>query len=66
MATVRGIGDDDFVRLGVDEHHKLYWDGKPVVTEERLTLTWWVNIAVVVGALSTFAMAVFEALKFFR
>lgn len=64
MPTVRGISYDDLGRLGVDEDNRLYWDGRPVVVQERLALAWWVNVAVVVGALSTLALATIEALRF--
>lgn len=66
MPKVRGITFDELDKLGVDETNRLYWDGKPVVIEERLTLAWWVNVAVLVSALSTLTLAVLEGLKFLR
>ena len=64
MPKMRGITYDQLGLIGVDENYRLYWDGKPVVTEERLTLAWWVNVAVVIGALSTLALAVLDVLRF--
>ena len=64
MPKVRAITIDELDHLAVDENNRLYWDGKPVVTDERLTLAWWVNVAVVIGALSTLALAVLDVLRF--
>jgi hypothetical protein len=64
MPTVHGIQFDELGRLGVDETGRLYWDNKPVVTEERITLAWWVNAAVTVGGVSTFVLALLAVLKF--
>jgi hypothetical protein len=65
MSEVKTIRIDDLDRLGVDETNKLYWDGKPLVTEERIVLARWVNVAVVVGSLAAFLTAIVEILKFF-
>ena len=50
--------------LGIDEHGRMYWNGKPVVTAQRVLLSWWMGLAVVVGALSTLAIALFNALAY--
>lgn len=65
MATPKMIGLDQLDRLGIDENNKLYWDGKPLVTEERIVLARWVNAAIILGAISTLALAAIEALRFF-
>jgi hypothetical protein len=54
MSNVHGITWDEIGRLGVDENH----------IEERITLAWWVNAAVVLGGVSTFVLAVLGVLKF--
>jgi hypothetical protein len=64
MPMIHGITYDELGRLGVDDDNRLYWDEKPVVLESRLALAWWVNIAVVVGALATAVLASIEVLKF--
>jgi hypothetical protein len=51
--------------LGVDEDNRLYWNGQSIVTEQKVTLQWWVNVAFIITGLSTLALAVFEGLKFF-
>lgn len=56
---------DDLDRLGIDEENNLYWDKKPLVTEEKITLQKWVNFAIVIGAGSTLILAIIEVLKFF-
>lgn len=38
-SDVHGITWDDTGRLGVGSDNRLYWDGKPVVTESRLGFT---------------------------
>ena len=65
MPTIHDIQYDELGRFGVDENNRLHWDRKPVVTEERLTLAWWVNLSVVLGGLATVLLAVLETLKFF-
>lgn len=65
MSKIKTIGMDDLDRLGVDETNKLYWDGKPIVTEERIALALWVNVAVIVGSAAAALTALVEILKFF-
>jgi hypothetical protein len=43
--------------LGIDERGRLYWNGEPVVTAQRVLLPWWMNLAVVAGGLSMLAIA---------
>jgi len=64
MATIRPITIDELVRLGLDDNERLYWDRKPVVTEQRITLQAWVNTAVIPGALSTAMLATVQVLRF--
>ena len=52
--------------LGIDEHGRLYWNGEPVVTTQRVLLSWWMSLAVVIGGLSTLAIALFNALAYLR
>ena len=52
--------------LGIDEEARLYWNGQRIVTEQKITLGWWVNLSVVVGGLSTAVAAIFSALTYFK
>ncbi len=53
-------------KLGIDEDLQLYWNGQQIVTEQRIKISLWVNIAVIVGSLSTFIIALFTVLIYFR
>ena len=45
--------------LGIDNETKsLYWNGEKIVTDQRLSLKWWVNLSIVIGGMSTLAMAI--------
>ena len=50
--------------LGIDEHGRLYWNGEPVVTAQRVMLSWWTNLAIVAGGLSMLAIACLNILTF--
>ncbi len=51
--------------LGFDEDGWLCCDGKRVLTEQRVTLTSWVNRSIVAAGLSTVVLAVMAVLEFF-
>ena len=51
--------------LGIDEHGALYWNGKPVVTEQKVTLQWWVNLSAILAALSTVVIAILATITYF-
>ena len=51
--------------LGIDDDGNLYWNSEPVVTEKKISLKWWVNLAAIIGAFSKLAIAVFTALTYF-
>jgi hypothetical protein len=60
MVSMKGIG-----LLGVDDQHRMYWDGHPVEIRRRLDLTggqtlfaWATLVAVVIGALGTVTQGV--------
>lgn len=52
--------------LGIGKDGRLYWNGRVLVTEQRVSLAWWVNFSVVVGGLSTFVIALFTVLLYLR
>jgi hypothetical protein len=52
--------------LGIDDEARLYWNGRPVVTEQQVSLSWWVNGAAILTGVSTAVIAVFTALLYFK
>lgn len=64
MSNVRPVSLEQLDKLGVDEDNRLYWNGQPVILEEKLTLQWWINVSAVLGALSGVTLAVIEVLRF--
>ena len=69
MSKVHPITQEKLDNFGFDDDNYIYWkvDGKykKLKTEEKITLNWWVNGAVIIGALSTATLAVIEFLRFF-
>ncbi len=53
------------VSLQIDDYGRLYWNGELVVTEQRVKLQPWVNVAVILGAAGAVLQGVFAALTFF-
>jgi len=49
---LHGMGE-----LGIDENNRLYWNKSPIVTKADISFIWWVNIAIVIGAISTMVLA---------
>jgi len=49
--------------LGIDENCKLYWNKKEILTKQKITLQWWVNIGIILAAASTLALAVLALLQ---
>lgn len=49
--------------LGIDEDWNLYWNKKRVITKGKVTLQWWVNVAIICASASTLALAIFAALE---
>lgn len=41
--------------LGIDDDGWLYVNGERVITQQKVRLDWWVNVAVVLGALGALA-----------
>ena len=63
MPTIHGIRIGEFGRLGVDEQNRLYWDGKPLITKQAVTVDWWLATAAIVTAVSTAALAIVGILQ---
>lgn len=57
-------GRDHFGLSVDDETGELYWNRKKIITEQKLSLTWWVNAAIILGAISTAALALLDLLRF--
>ena len=51
--------------LGVSDDNKIYWNGKPIKTENKISLNFWQTIGTALVVLSTVVIAVFEVLDFF-
>ena len=62
--TISTISLDQLDRLSVDDvSGRLYWDGKEVVT--TLSLPWYVNIAVIIGASGAVVAALWPIFRFY-
>jgi len=57
------LDDGKVGKLGIDDDANLYWNGKKVVTKEKVALEWWVNLSIILGAISTSAIAIFTGLN---
>ena len=62
--NIKTISIDELDKLGIDENNKLYWDGKPLLTEEKIILQKYVNASIIIGAFSTAVIAFIETLKY--
>jgi len=51
--------------LGIDERGQLYWRGEPIITEQRVSLPWWIGLSFVIGSLSLFVIAAMVAWPLF-
>ena len=49
--------------LEIRDDNRLYWKGKPVATEERIKLGVWVNLAIILGGISTAVLAFIEIVQ---
>ena len=56
--------DDRKVSLGLGKDSQLYVNGQRIVTEQKVSLQWWVNLAIAVGGLSTAVLAIVAVLQF--
>lgn len=50
--------------LGIDDQGRLYWNKKPVVTEQKIKLELWVNVFVIIASLATVLSAILSLLQF--
>lgn len=58
------IALDDLARLAIDDGNgRLFWDGKEVLTV--LSLRWYVEVAIIVGAVAAAIAAVWPIVRFF-
>ena len=58
---VRGISLEGVSLFGLDERHRLYWDGRPVEVRRTLTLTLWQRLAAITTVLATVITAISAA-----
>jgi len=52
--------------LGIDDDGNLYVNGERVVTEQKITLKWWVDVAVIFGALGAFSQGFVSVYLMFK
>lgn len=50
--------------FGIGEDGQAYWNGKPIVTEEKVVLQLWVNIALIVTAIAVVGQMLFAGLAY--
>lgn len=50
--------------FAIGDDGKAYWNGKPIVTEEKVVLQLWVNIALIVTALAVVGQMIFAGLAY--
>ena len=60
---VKPISIDGLDALGVSDDGYIYWDGKRIVTEKRLTLSMWQKIGAILTVLATLVIAAESALN---
>ncbi len=58
---VRGISLEGVSLFGLDERHRLYWDGRPVEVRRTLTLTLWQRLAAITTVLAAVITAISAA-----
>jgi len=51
--------------LGIDRKGRLYWNRRAVITEQKVSLQWWVNISIIIASLSTLLIAIMTVLHYF-
>ena len=59
----RTVSLDELDKFETDDNDRLYWKGAAVVTELRLSLSWWTGTAVIFAAISTFGMFMIMGLQ---
>ena len=52
--------------FGIDDDGQLYWNGKPVVTEKKVKLQWWVNCSAIAAAAASVVMAIVAVAEYLR
>lgn len=60
------LPDGRELTFGIGDDGKAYWNGKPIVTEEKVVLQSWLNMAIVITAIAAAAQAIFAGLAYFR
>ncbi len=60
----KGITYGQISRLSVDDKQRLLWDGKPVVTREKVLLGWWVNGAIIIGGIGALLQGIMSLLAY--
>ena len=51
--------------LGIDGEGRLYWNRQAIITEQKVSLQWWVNISIIIASLSSLLIAIMAVLNYF-
>ena len=52
--------------LGIDDDGWLYVNGERVITSQKVRLDWWVNLALVLGAVGAFAQGLVAVCSMYK
>jgi len=66
MPSRHPIQSNEIGKLEVDSDNRLWWDGKLVMTEVRLSLPWAVNVAAILAAGATIVSAIVALLSYLQ
>lgn len=55
----------DLGRLGIDVEKRLHWDGEPVETRQRISLSFWQKVGACLTVASAVVVALVNALSYF-
>jgi hypothetical protein len=64
--SVSPITMDELAEFSVDKEGQLYWRGKRVKTEQRITFSFWQGLAAVLVTTGTFASGLTAVLEYFE
>ncbi|WP_407948007.1 hypothetical protein [Parvibaculum sp.] len=61
---VRAISIEGLSLFGLDSRYQLHFDGKRLLIEKRLDLTWWQTLLAAMASVSALIIAAIEVLRF--
>lgn len=63
---LRSISIDEMEHMQLDENNRLYWKGRPVVTEERVTFSFLVSLSIIATGVATSVIAIIEFITYLQ